>query len=221
MRGGGRVIEPGRPPRGVPRRRSGRRPEILVRRAAHSPRSRRSNRYSISHSRNASRAAYSKRAWALATGTGSPRLRSCSYTAKPSCLRFSLFLLAGGSQFHAAHLVVACIEVSLGVVLSRPRSTKPGGFGLSGLRGEFLAAMRGLFRRRPGERPNLVGESHDALRNAGRPRALAQGRSVVEGGLHALGTTPNITDGRMLPCSIRRVKGFAAIIRGEKRRGRA
>ena len=73
---GGSVIEPVHRDGSVPPSRAGRRPEILVRRAAHSPRSRRC--YTNSQSRNACRASCSKRACAFATGAVTPGRRPAS-----------------------------------------------------------------------------------------------------------------------------------------------
>ena len=90
---------------------------------------------------------------------------------------------------------------------STSRSTKPGGFGLSGLRGEFAVKCGYSV---------VVPESGRSLRTVCMPtcqkqdghaagRRLGRWMKVV---FMALGTTPYVTDGRMLPCSIKRVKRF-------------
>ena len=130
MEGGGRVIEPGPCPEASLDRQAGRRPEILVRRAAHSPRSRRC--YNINQSRKAARASHSKRAWLCATCCASASCARAPCRTKPRALRFEPFPRRRAIQPHAPLFLAAFMAIPL---FRKPRSTKPGGFWRSGLRG--------------------------------------------------------------------------------------
>src|SRR5689334_4401381 len=68
-------------------------------------------------------------------------------------------------------------------VVRMTRSTKPGGFGLSGLRGEFSDDAFALFRRSPGEGANHGVQALD-LRIADSGRPVRRVRSLVEKSAH-------------------------------------
>src|SRR5688500_15327037 len=84
-----------------------------------------------------------------------------------------------------------------------PDAQSPEVLRLSGLLREFTLMSRDLFRRSPGEGPDLRGQSVGAVRKA-RTERRALGR-LADGGGHShrrFSEKPRVIEERMLPCSI-------------------
>jgi hypothetical protein len=179
MKAGGSVIEPGPPRRGVPRPRAGRRPEILVRRAAHSPRSRRLQQEPIPQRR--------------ARLVLEPRVRVCDTRRNP---RAPPRFVQREAQLPAFHLPARRKPVPCRIfrrfhrriplfrrVLGRQKHKARRSFGSPGFAGEFTLMDRDLFRCSPGEGPDRGVQSIGAVHEA-RTERQALGRLFDVGDSH-------------------------------------